>query len=445
MAVGGTGGEAASRLDDAWYRRTLDRIDDLVMVFEADGTIVHVNAAADRLFGLAPDGLVGRNCLDFVHPDDLPRALDNMSYGAGAQRVEVPVNFRLRGVHGWETFHVRGRGAGDDPDGRLVVVARETDGSELIDDLLDALATGAPLGDVHALVARQLVRRLWGNQVAVRYVEPDGTIAVAHTGLPPALVRLVAGARDTPWLQALESDEDVAVLELTGLKPELAEAMDAAGFGSLVAVAVGDETAGRAALVSFGPVGLKPNLGFGVAIDRCRRLLRLALQHGAHRDLMERSARTDPLTGIANRRRFVHQLDGVLARLGHEPEVVVSVAFVDLDHFKPVNDRFGHLVGDRVLQAVAERLSHLVAPEGLAARLGGDEFALVALGRPAAVLAEAVRAVVSEPVALESGGSVRVGASVGVVDAKPSDTTGALLEVVDSLCYRDKQNRRIRR
>lgn len=431
--------------DDTWYRRRLESIDDLVVVLRSDGTIEYANPAAERLIGVAPDEVVGRNCLDFVHPDDLPRALENLSYGVGARRVEVPVTFRLRGRHGWETFQVRGRGAAGDPDGVLMLVARETDGAELVDDLLDALATGADLAHVHTLVARQLVRRLWGNQVAVRYMDADGRAAVAHTGLPEPLVALLAGDGETPWRQALEFDEDVAVLDPSAMKPHVAEAVEAAGFGSVVAVPVGERGAGRACLVSFGPADLKPNLGFGVAIDRCRRLLRLVVQHGAHRDLLERSARTDPLTGIANRRRFVHQLDEVLGRLAAEPEMVVSVAFVDLDHFKPVNDRFGHVVGDRVLQRVAERLTHLVAPEGLAARIGGDEFALIALGRPAAVLAKAVRAVVSEPIPLESVGSVRVGASIGAIDAVPSDSSASIVEVVDTLCYRDKQLRRIRR
>ena len=135
----------------------------------------------------------------------------------------------------------------------------------------------------------------------------------------------------------------------------------------------------------------------------------------------------------------------MLARLAGEPALAVSVAFVDLDGFKPVNDRHGHLAGDRVLQVVADRLHQLVLPDGVAARFGGDEFALVAVGRDAAALTEAVRASVREPIASEATGPLRVSASVGAVDAVPSDSTGALLEVVDALCNRDKQLRRARR
>ena len=76
---------------------------------------------------------------------------------------------------------------------------------------------------------------------------------------------------------------------------------------------------------------------------------------------------------------------------------------------------------------------------------GGDEFALVAVGRDAAALTAAVRASVREPIASEVTGPLRVTASVGAVDAVPSDSTGALLEVVDARCNRDKQLRRARR
>jgi diguanylate cyclase (GGDEF)-like protein/PAS domain S-box-containing protein len=434
--------------DDAdWCRRTLERIDDAVVLVEPDGTIAYANAACERLFGFTPREALGRNAIDLVHPEDLPRALENLAYAAGADRVEVPVAYRLRGAHGWETFEMRGRGAGARPGDHLLMVLRETGGSELVDDLLDALATGADEHVVHTLVARQLVRRLWGNQVAVRYVDAGGAVAVAHTGLAAELVDLIADDGDLPWTAALERDEMVAAMEPEALEPALRDAVVAAGFGSVIAVPVASDgvATARACLVSFGPADLKPNLGFGVAIDRCRRLLRLALQHRAQRDLLERSARTDPLTGIANRRRFLHQLDDVLARLRAAPEMTVSVAFADLDGFKPVNDRHGHLVGDRVLRTVAERLHQLVSPEGIAARFGGDEFALVALGRRADVLVEAVRAVVSEPIATDGSVKLRVTASVGAVDAVPSDSTGSLLEVVDALCNRDKQARRARR
>ena len=79
----------------------------------------------------------------------------------------------------------------------------------------------------------------------------------------------------------------------------------------------------------------------------------------------------DPLTGLPNRACFGERLDAALAEPGHEP---VAVAFIDLDHFKRVNDSLGHAVGDALLVAVAERLRAHAEPSTVLARFGGDEF-----------------------------------------------------------------------
>lgn len=444
---GGSAAAGVPALSAGFERRTLDRIDDLVVLFDALGVVRYVNPAVTRLLGLHPDEAIGRNVLDFVHPDDLPRAVDNLHYGAMAGRVEVPVHFRLRGPDGWATFDVRGQGAASDrDDGLMLLVCRETDGAELIDDLLEDLATGADMGHVVRIIARHLERRLWGNRVAVCY-HGDDELAVAHTGLPTELVEVLRTATEAPWVEAAQRLDDVAVMDLTGLKPPIAEAVADAGFASVVAVPVCEESTGeRAVLVSFGPADLKPNLGFGVSIERCRRLLLVALQNRVHRSLLEQSARTDPLTGIANRRRFLHQLDEVLAELAAAPQGhAVTVAFVDLDGFKPVNDRYGHVIGDQVLQVVAQRLVRIVDRQGIAARFGGDEFALLVRGRRSFEVASEVRAAIAEPITIPEIGAVRVGASVGAADADPGDASSSLLEVVDALCYRDKRVRRARR
>ncbi len=83
-------------------------------------------------------------------------------------------------------------------------------------------------------------------------------------------------------------------------------------------------------------------------------------------------AETDPLTGIANRLRVSHQLESAIAA-----DRPFGLLYLDLEKFKPFNDRYGHEVGDRVLKIVASRLQAMVRMNDLAARLGGDEFLLV--------------------------------------------------------------------
>jgi len=95
-----------------------------------------------------------------------------------------------------------------------------------------------------------------------------------------------------------------------------------------------------------------------------------------HLEIEQRLARTDGLTGIANRRTFMEQLEYSLALAGRQGKPL-TVTFMDLDDFKKINDAHGHGEGDKVLRAVANALSKTVRRTDIVARLGGDEFALV--------------------------------------------------------------------
>ncbi|MDP8994316.1 MAG: EAL domain-containing protein [Pseudomonadota bacterium] len=98
----------------------------------------------------------------------------------------------------------------------------------------------------------------------------------------------------------------------------------------------------------------------------------------AEKARVKQVADTDPLTSLANRRAFLVVLEQAVAR----PErcTRLTLALVDLDGFKPINDTFGHAMGDAVLTEVAARLKKVAGAEGLAARMGGDEFALLVPG-----------------------------------------------------------------
>ncbi|HLT70889.1 MAG TPA: GGDEF domain-containing protein, partial [Acidimicrobiales bacterium] len=149
---------------------------------------------------------------------------------------------------------------------------------------------------------------------------------------------------------------------------------------------------------------------------------------------LRRQATTDPLTRLANRSAFEMRLA--------QAEGPVSVAVLDLDRFKPVNDSYGHEVGDAVLRVVAERLALGVRRGDLAARIGGDEFAVVfAEGTDhddAVRSAARVVAAIEGPIALEGGRRVSVGASVGVATA-PADE---VVQRADAALYRAKRDKR---
>lgn len=152
------------------------------------------------------------------------------------------------------------------------------------------------------------------------------------------------------------------------------------------------------------------------------------------------AARRDPLTGIPNRLGFETALRSALDanREG------VGVAFVDLDGFKPINDRLGHAAGDAVLVEVGRRLEELVRGGDVAARLGGDEFGLLVRHATPADLetvADRVEASLAHAVSV-AGEQVRVGASIGLASAPLDGTTlDALMSAADDRMYAHKRER----
>ncbi|WP_020186419.1 sensor domain-containing diguanylate cyclase [Methylopila sp. 73B] len=142
------------------------------------------------------------------------------------------------------------------------------------------------------------------------------------------------------------------------------------------------------------------------------------------------AARTDALTGVANRRRFAERLahDIATARSRGEPLALIAL---DIDHFKAINDRFGHAVGDEVLKAVAKRAAGALRHDDMIARVGGEEFAALlprATGDEAKLVADRLhRAIVSLPIALEGltlGVTISLGgALLRAEDAAPETLT----------------------
>ena len=161
---------------------------------------------------------------------------------------------------------------------------------------------------------------------------------------------------------------------------------------------------------------------------------------------VERLSTTDPLTGLSNRRHFdgAAKLEVMRARRYGRP---LSAVMMDLDHFKRVNDTFGHTVGDRVLVAVSGLCLGLARKMDLKARLGGEEFCLLLPETPvesASVLAERLRADI-EAMPLEADGQAfRITASLGIAGYAAGDELEAVLERADGALYAAKESGRNR-
>jgi len=152
----------------------------------------------------------------------------------------------------------------------------------------------------------------------------------------------------------------------------------------------------------------------------------------------------DPLTGLPNRRAVLERVEDAI-RGARERGERHAIAFVDLDNFKSVNDRFGHAVGDQVLAEMARVMGRAVRSVDAIARLGGDEFVLLLsncrIGHARRV-AEKVREAVQAHQVVYEGEVLAVGASIGIASIDASTTSAAaVIAAADAACYKAKPGR----
>jgi two-component system cell cycle response regulator len=156
----------------------------------------------------------------------------------------------------------------------------------------------------------------------------------------------------------------------------------------------------------------------------------------------------DELTGVSNRRYLLAHLDELIERVNHD-HVSAAILLFDIDHFKQVNDTYGHAAGDDVLRELAARAMNSVRSVDLVARLGGEEFVVVMPETDitiATAVAERLRlAVAREPFIIGTDGmKVAVTISIGATVAASGDGRGELLKRADDALYRAKTNGRNR-
>ncbi|MCP4960600.1 MAG: GGDEF domain-containing protein [Actinomycetia bacterium] len=150
---------------------------------------------------------------------------------------------------------------------------------------------------------------------------------------------------------------------------------------------------------------------------------------------LQRAADQDALTGLANRRTLDHAIERRAAQTG-----TMSIAFVDLDNFKSINDEHGHDIGDKTLIAVARRLEAATGTVGLVARYGGDEFVVLMPNAgldQAKHIAQAMLRSCADPIAFGLA-QLHVGLSIGLVSARTPARGASLLRAADQAVYQAK-------
>ncbi|MCB1746543.1 MAG: diguanylate cyclase [Gammaproteobacteria bacterium] len=184
------------------------------------------------------------------------------------------------------------------------------------------------------------------------------------------------------------------------------------------------------------------------SIDRMKRRLHELEAQAEHlrEDLEEQHARVliDPLTGVLNRTGYIETATKQVARWKRHGGAL-SLAVIDLDLFKRINDEYGHSAGDRVLSTVANKLNELIRKSDILCRFGGEEFVLLlpeTTAEQATLLVEKLRAHVEDCAFRYKDTPVRVTISCGVAEFAPGDTLEAVFERADLAMYEAKQGGR---
>jgi diguanylate cyclase (GGDEF)-like protein len=175
-------------------------------------------------------------------------------------------------------------------------------------------------------------------------------------------------------------------------------------------------------------------------IAQVTALATIALERQRNEAELRRATLRDALTGLANRRLFFDEL-AVSLRRAQRAHSTVTVLFIDIDHFKVLNDSMGHLVGDEVLRIVGHRVQHAVRPHDIVARFGGDEFTIACDGLGAPGEAEAFALQLRHAVE----GSVQVGdhevyltVSIGIARGTGAESPHDLVANADAAMYQAK-------
>jgi len=281
----------------------------------------------------------------------------------------------------------------------------------------------------------ELRHLLWGDPMVeehrreVLFVDRLATLAPMAEGL------------ERPWLGRYREKQHAGLFP--GIK----------GLGSVALIPVRHNDAIEGVLM-FGSAD-KARFGAQLATDFLAHLglvSAVCLENGVNRARLLRSGFTDFLTGFYNRRYLQARLREELARaqrLGHS----LALLMIDIDHFKQINDRFGHLAGDTVLHEVAGRIGAQMRTSDTGARFGGDEFAML-LQEGSVVDAERValrvlQAVRARPIALATDVAEVIGLSIGVAAAAPAPELrdhkmlgDRLIAAADAALYRAKSQGR---
>ncbi len=455
---------AATRRRDRWYRQLVKHSADVLVVVDGDGRLQFASPAIHEAIGRTPAEVLGHSLTDFVHDDDvveLRRALSTVcrAHTPGPRLVQV----RLRNGDDpcrWVELSLTDRL--DDPavagvviNARDVTATRRREAEQVaITAVGRAALEGRDLAGVSKLAVRQIEKALGVDGCELYRLNPsEGTLLLeAAVGLLAGRVGELAldiGAGSAPGY-AMEQGETVLSNDLADEARFDAVLHRRLGLGSSACVIVG----GHAQVYGVLMIASRRTYAFGdhdlSFLSWMGNELALTLERRSAEDETRHQALHDALTELPNRVMFLNRLSLVSARAADRDDAdtrLMGVLFLDLDHFKLVNDSLGHGAGDQLLVQVSRRLRDAMRPSDLVARFGGDEFVVLCEELDSIEQAEAIAARVREnmdPPFNLAGTEVHVSASIGIAVMGASSDAEALVRDADAAMYKAKERGRAR-
>jgi diguanylate cyclase (GGDEF)-like protein/PAS domain S-box-containing protein len=411
------------RQSERRYRSLIENAVDLFVICDASGKPVYVSPSVRGLVGIDAEDLLGSPQNQLHHPDDLPRVID--AFGEAIEAGRADVDFRVRHRDGsWRWLEMTVTNLLHDPDVEgLVLTGREVTGRKQAEE---ALRASEERWRGLLLNSSDIITVL-GDDGKVLYTSPSTTRLLGYE--PEELLTMAVFEIVHPDDLQRAAETLLELLELDGVsEPVEMRVRHADGtYRWLEAVANNmlDD----------------PNIG-GIVVN-----VRDITERKRADEELTRQALTDGLTGLANRALLLNHMESALAR-SSRTNSLAAVLFLDIDHFKLVNDSLGHAVGDELLVTIAGRLQTFLRKGDTAARLGGDEFVLCCENlesySEAADIADRLADVIAEPMMLADQ-EMSVTVSIGITCAcDESRTPEDLLRDADVAMYRAKERGRAR-
>ena len=304
--------------------------------------------------------------------------------------------------------------------------------------ILELIAKDEPLEKIMARMARAVVQHMPRTLCTIHlHSSCDSRIALSAEGAE----KLMGALSRIPLSPALEASiwKPVSGLfaseDWDGMAVQFAEA----GLQGYFAVPILRDSQQAGLIFTFWPEGLVPTEEEVDILESWGRFAGLSVERRGHYQQLSHKAHHDTLTGLYNRASLFEHLEKQLSRTA---ESSVAVLYIDLDGFKPINDKHGHGAGDAVLQEVSRRIVAKIRQTDVAARMGGDEFVVVLSGirdRPEAErVGEDLVECIRQPMLIACR-ELQVSASLGVSLFPDDDSNAeALLKGADQAMYNAK-------